>query len=206
MTEKREELLTDEELVIRTRNGDESAENELMGRYKSVARSSASSYFLAGGDPEDLMQEGMIGVFKAVRDYNMSKGTSFRTFAELCIKRQILSAVRGASRQKHQPLNESVSLSGPVNDPENGEGSTLEDILPGGLGSNPEDMLLMQEMLKKLKDNLARVLSEKEYAVWTMYARGCSYKEISLSQGISEKSVGNAVDRAKKKLSDLING
>lgn len=194
--------IRDEELIKQSRAGDESAANELMSRYKAVVRNRASSYFMAGADQEDLIQEGMIGVFKAIRDYDERKGASFRTFAELCIQRQIISAVKGASRMKHAPLNESVSLNRPVVDDENG--GTLEELLADEVETNPEKMLLLREDMNYISRNLEDILSELELQVWKMYVNGCSYKEIAEKLDKTSKGVDSAIQRAKKKLAEII--
>ncbi len=194
--------IRDEELIKQSRAGDESAANELMSRYKAVVRNRASSYFMAGADQEDLIQEGMIGVFKAIRDYDERKGASFRTFAELCIQRQIISAVKGASRMKHAPLNESVSLNRPVVDDENG--GTLEELLADEVETNPEKMLLLREDMNYISRNLDDILSGLELQVWKMYVNGCSYKEIAEKLDKTSKGVDSAIQRAKKKLAEII--
>lgn len=202
MSQEPAERCNDEELVIRTRNGDEEAERELMQRYRTVVRSRTSAYYLEGGDPEDLMQEGMIGLFQAIRDFNESRGASFRTFAELCIGRQIVSAVRGAARMKHQPLNESVSLNNPAADIE--EGGTLEEILTDGKESDPEKLILIREAVDFIMDNTEDVLTVLELNAWKMHLQGCSYREIAEELDHTSKSIDNAIQRAKKKLAEMI--
>lgn len=174
-----------------------------MSRYKAVVRNRASSYFMAGADQEDLIQEGMIGVFKAIRDYDEKKGASFRTFAELCIQRQIISAVKGASRMKHAPLNESVSLNRPVSDGDDGAGS-LEELLADEIDTNPEKMLLLREDMSYISQNIDDILSTLELQVWKMYVNGCSYREIAEKLDKTSKGVDSAIQRAKKKLAEII--
>ncbi|MCI6711356.1 MAG: RNA polymerase factor sigma-70 [Firmicutes bacterium] len=195
--------MRDEELIRRSREGDEAASNELMSRYKAVVRNRASSYFMAGADQEDLIQEGMIGVFKAIRDYDEKKGASFRTFAELCIQRQIISAVKGASRMKHAPLNESVSLNRPVSDGDDGAGP-LEELLADEIDTNPEKMLLLREDMSYISQNIDDILSTLELQVWKMYVNGCSYREIAEKLDKTSKGVDSAIQRAKKKLAEII--
>lgn len=195
--------LSDEELIKRTRGGDEDASNELINRYKAVARARASSYFMAGADQDDLIQEGMIGVFKAIRDYDPSKGASFRTFAELCIQRQIISAVKGASRLKHAPLNESVSLNRPVADSDENSG-TLEELLADDTETDPERLLLMREDVNYISANLNEILSALELQVWKMYINGSSYREIAEKLDKTSKGVDSAIQRAKKKLAEIL--
>ena len=192
-----ERTIRDEELIRRSREGDEAASNELMSRYKAVVRNRASSYFMAGADQEDLIQEGMIGVFKAIRDYDEKKGASFRTFAELCIQRQIISAVKGASRMKHAPLNESVS------DGDDGAGP-LEELLADEIDTNPEKMLLLREDMSYISQNIDDILSTLELQVWKMYVNGCSYREIAEKLDKTSKGVDSAIQRAKKKLAEII--
>ena len=198
-----ERTIRDEELIRRSREGDEAASNELMSRYKAVVRNRASSYFMAGADQEDLIQEGMIGVFKAIRDYDEKKGASFRTFAELCIQRQIISAVKGASRMKHAPLNESVSLNRPVSDVDDGAGP-LEELLADEIDTNPEKMLLLREDMSYISQNIDDILSTLELQVWKMYVNGCSYREIAEKLDKTSKGVDSAIQRAKKKLAEII--
>lgn len=198
-----ERTIRDEELIRRSREGDEAASNELMSRYKAVVRNRASSYFMAGADQEDLIQEGMIGVFKAIRDYDEKKGASFRTFAELCIQRQIISAVKGASRMKHAPLNESVSLNRPVSDGDDGAGP-LEELLADEIDTNPEKMLLLREDMSYISQNIDDILSTLELQVWKMYINGCSYREIAEKLDKTSKGVDSAIQRAKKKLAEII--
>ena len=198
-----ERTIRDEELIRRSREGDEAASNELMSRYKAVVRNRASSYFMAGADQEDLIQEGMIGVFKAIRDYDEKKGASFRTFAELCIQRQIISAVKGASRMKHAPLNESVSLNRPVSDEDDGAGP-LEELLADEIDTNPEKMLLLREDMSYISQNIDDILSTLELQVWKMYVNGCSYREIAEKLDKTSKGVDSAIQRAKKKLAEII--
>ena len=198
-----ERTIRDEELIRRSREGDEAASSELMSRYKAVVRNRASSYFMAGADQEDLIQEGMIGVFKAIRDYDEKKGASFRTFAELCIQRQIISAVKGASRMKHAPLNESVSLNRPVSDGDDGAGP-LEELLADEIDTNPEKMLLLREDMSYISQNIDDILSTLELQVWKMYVNGCSYREIAEKLDKTSKGVDSAIQRAKKKLAEII--
>ena len=174
-----------------------------MSRYKAIVRNRASSYFMAGADQEDLIQEGMIGVFKAIRDYDEKKGASFRTFAELCIQRQIISAVKGASRMKHAPLNESVSLNRPVSDGDDGAGP-LEELLADEIDTNPEKMLLLREDMSYISQNIDDILSTLELQVWKMYVNGCSYREIAEKLDKTSKGVDSAIQRAKKKLAEII--
>ncbi|MDD7733715.1 MAG: RNA polymerase factor sigma-70 [Anaerovoracaceae bacterium] len=203
MEKNTERTIRDEELIRRSREGDEAASNELMSRYKAVVRNRASSYFMAGADQEDLIQEGMIGVFKAIRDYDEKKGASFRTFAELCIQRQIISAVKGASRMKHAPLNESVSLNRPVSDGDDGAGP-LEELLADEIDTNPEKMLLLREDMSYISQNIDDILSTLELQVWKMYVNGCSYREIAEKLDKTSKGVDSAIQRAKKKLAEII--
>ena len=195
--------LSDDKLLALFRRGDGAAGSELAVRYRPLIKRCTRPYFLVGGDSEDLIQEGMIGVFKAIRDYDEKKGASFRTFAELCIQRQIISAVKGASRMKHAPLNESVSLNRPVSDGDDGAGP-LEELLADEIDTNPEKMLLLREDMSYISQNIDDILSTLELQVWKMYVNGCSYREIAEKLDKTSKGVDSAIQRAKKKLAEII--
>lgn len=189
---------TDEELVLMYRNGDFIAEEQLYSRYKSFVSMKARSYFLLGSDREDLIQEGMIGFFKAIRDYNPQKQAAFKSFAELCIVRQIITAIKGATRQKHIPLNTYVSLNKPIYDDE--YSPTLLETLPGSVSPNPEELLIVNEDYENIKLRLNEILSELEQKTLTLFLEGCSYTEISQALGRPSKTVDNALQRIKRKL------
>lgn len=190
--------MTDEELVELSAAGDESATGCIMDRYKNMVRSKARMYFLVGADKEDIIQEGMIGLFKAVRDFDFERTASFKGFAELCIKRQIITAVKTATRQKHMPLNTYVSLSNPVYDGDS-EGF-LEEVLPGTPETDPEHLFITKENTEFLNGKMEEVLSSLEKSVLALYLEGKSYQEISLILDRPQKSIDNALQRVKKKM------
>ena len=190
--------LSDEQIVQLCHNGDSMAEEYLLNKYKNFVRSKARSYFLIGADHEDIVQEGMIGLYKAIRDFKQEKLSSFRAFAELCITRQIITAIKTATRQKHIPLNSYVSLNKPLYDEESDR--TLLDILMEGTTSNPEDMIINQENLGSIHQRINEVLSGLEQEVLAAYLDGKSYQEIAEALGRHVKSIDNALQRVKRKL------
>ena len=190
--------MNDEDIVHLCHNGNTSAEEYLLYKYKNFVRSKARSYFLIGADHEDIVQEGMIGLYKAIRDYKSEKLSSFRAFAELCITRQIITAIKTATRQKHIPLNSYVSLNKPLYDEESDR--TLLDIIIEGGTSNPEDMIINQENLGNIHQKMNEVLSGLEQEVLSAYLDGKSYQEIAESLGRHVKSIDNALQRVKRKL------
>ena len=190
--------LTDEEAVRLCHEGDSLAEEYLLNKYKNFVRSKARSYFLIGADHEDIVQEGMIGLYKAIRDFRQEKLSSFRAFAELCITRQIITAIKTATRQKHIPLNSYVSLNKPLYDEESDR--TLLDVLMEGTTSNPEDMIINQENLGNIHQKINEVLSGLEQEVLAAYLDGKSYQEIAEALGRHVKSIDNALQRVKRKL------
>lgn len=195
---KRFQSLTDEEVVRICHEGDPLAEEYLLDKYKNFVRSKARSYFLVGADHEDIVQEGMIGLYKAVRDYRPEKLSSFRAFAELCITRQIITAIKTATRQKHIPLNSYISLNKPLYDEESDR--TLMDVIMEGRVSNPEEILINREDLVNINDKIKEVLSGLEQDVLNAYLDGKSYQEIAESLGRHVKSIDNALQRVKRKL------
>ena len=186
--------LTDEKIVELSHEGDATAEEYLLDKYKNFVRSKARSYFLVGADHEDIVQEGMIGLYKAIRDYRPDKLSSFRAFAELCITRQIITAIKTATRQKHIPLNNYVSLNKPLYDEESDR--TLLDVIIEGRTSDPEDM----ENVGIIRTKINEVLSGLEQEVLNAYLDGKSYQEIAESLGRHVKSIDNALQRVKRKL------
>lgn len=190
--------MTDEEIVRLCHEGNADAEEYLLNKYKNFVRSKARSYFLIGADHEDIVQEGMIGLYKAIRDYKQEKLSSFRAFAELCITRQIITAIKTATRQKHIPLNSYVSLNKPLYDEESDR--TLLDIIMEGSAGNPEDMIINQENLGNIHQKINEVLSGLEQEVLAAYLDGKSYQEIAESLGRHVKSIDNALQRVKRKL------
>ena len=190
--------LTDEQIVQLCHDGDSMAEEYLLNKYKNFVRSKARSYFLIGADHEDIVQEGMIGLYKAIRDFKQEKLSSFRAFAELCITRQIITAIKTATRQKHIPLNSYVSLNKPLYDEESDR--TLLDILMEGSTGNPEDMIINQENLGNIHQKINEVLSGLEQEVLAAYLDGKSSQEIAEALGRHVKSIDNALQRVKRKL------
>ena len=191
--------LPDEEIVEEARESvGGAAEEYLLNKYKNLVRSKARSYFLVGADHEDIIQEGMIGLFKAIRDYRPDKLSSFRAFAELCVTRQIITAIKTATRQKHIPLNSYVSLNKPIYDDESDR--TLQDVIAGGKAGNPEDLIIGREDFMSIESKLSQTLSPLEWRVLTDYLDGKSYQEIADSLGRHVKSIDNALQRVKRKL------
>ena len=191
-------MMPDEEIVQLCHQGDADAEEYLLNKYKNFVRSKARSYFLIGADHEDIVQEGMIGLYKAIRDFKQEKLSSFRAFAELCITRQIITAIKTATRQKHIPLNSYVSLNKPLYDEESDR--TLLDIIMEGSAGNPEDMIINQENLGNIHQKINEVLSGLEQEVLSAYLDGKSYQEIAESLGRHVKSSDNALQRVKRTL------
>ena len=194
---------TDDVLILEVRAGDNGALTELLQRYRMFARSKARSYFLVGADREDVVQEGMIGLFKAIRDFDADRESSFRAFAELCITRQIITAIKTATRQKHGPLNNYVSFSRPVTSDDAGE-QMLADVLPTVAISDPADLVISAERIRALQAHVDEVLSELETEVLRLYVEGKSYQEIAERLQRHVKSIDNALQRIKKKLEEHI--
>lgn len=189
--------MTDEDVVTLSQNGDGQALAFLLDKYKNFVRSKARSYFLIGADHEDIVQEGMIGLYKAIRDFKTAKLTSFRAFAELCVKRQIITAIKTATRQKHFPLNSYVSLNKPLYDEESDR--TLLDVIEGRV-TNPEDLYISQEDLSSIQNQIDELLSDLEQQVLAAFLDGKSYQEIAEMLGRHVKSIDNALQRVKRKL------
>jgi RNA polymerase sigma-H factor len=198
--QKLQRELEDLQLVLKARNGNESARDELMRRYHGFVRLKASSYFLAGGDAEDLVQEGMIGLFKAIRDFRHDKETSFRSFAELCVTRQIITAIKTATRYKHAPLNTYVSFSHtPAGQDPDGE-CTLGDALPGSHVNDPVVCVISTEELQSLVFCLGSGLSQLEADALRLYLEGSSYEDMAEELGCDTKTIDNALQRVKRKI------
>ncbi|MPW25044.1 RNA polymerase sporulation sigma factor SigH [Alkalibaculum sp. M08DMB] len=193
---------SDEELAMLSKNGDRKAESILFDRYRSFVKIKARSYFLVGADREDIIQEGMIGLFKGIRDYNPDKSTSFKAFAELCVQRQIITAVKTATRQKHNPLNTYISLDMPMYDEESDK--TLIDLIASTKISEPEAILIGQEDLGKMQKKIYEVLSELEWKVLMSYISGKTYYEIAKDLNKQVKSIDNALQRVKRKLENYL--
>lgn len=190
--------MTDEEVVCEAANGDHEALEYLINKYKNFVKSKARSYFLIGADREDIIQEGMIGLYKAIRDFNPERLSSFRAFAELCITRQIITAIKTATRQKHIPLNSYVSLNKPLYDEDSDR--TLLDILSGVKISDPEELIISQEEFEEIEDKIGEILSKLEWQVLMAYLGGKSYQEIAKDLKRHVKSIDNALQRVKRKL------
>ena len=202
--EQNYEQTKDEELGRMAQNCDEAAQEYLLDKYKSLVRAKSRAYFLIGADSEDIIQEGMIGLYKAVRDYNEEKNASFRSFAELCINRQMITAIKAATRQKHQPLNSYVSLNKPVYEEESEQ--TYMDFLQSSSSAllNPEALLIGQENKSFLENQMVKNLSSFETRVLVLYLQGRSYFEIAHVLDKPEKSIDNALQRVKKKLEKFL--
>ena len=190
---------SDEELVASAKAGDPDAFRRIWTRYRQFVRLKANSYFLAGGDGDDLIQEGNIGLYKAIRDYEYGRSTTFRSFAELCVTRQIITAIKTASRQKHVPLNTYVSFS---HSPSSADfdNRTLADIIPSGRTSDPVQQVISSEECSSLTDCLLRLLSPLESQVFKYYLEGNSYEAIAAEIGHDTKTVDNALQRIKRKV------
>jgi RNA polymerase sporulation-specific sigma factor len=194
---------TDEQLLARIREGDGDAERLLYERYKQLVRSRAHSYFLIGADHEDLVQEGMLGLYKAVCEYDEAKAASFKSFAELCVTRQILSAIKNATRKKHTPLNNYISLN---SSPLEAEGElTLLDTMRSIRVADPEDVVIGRESFERMVQYLEKTLSPMERRVLSLYLDGFSYPQIAAHINRPLKSVDNAMQRVKRKLEGFRN-
>ena len=202
MTRQDFENLPDEAIVKLAQEADGAALEYLLNKYKNFVRTKARSYFLIGADHEDIVQEGMIGLYKAIRDYRSEKLSSFRAFAELCVTRQIITAIKTATRQKHIPLNSYVSLNRPVyaDDSER----TLLDVISESVTTNPEELLISQESLSDIEACIGEVLSPFEKEVLALYLDGHSYQEISRKLDRHTKSVDNALQRVKRKIQNYL--
>jgi RNA polymerase sporulation-specific sigma factor len=198
--QRAERELEDLQLVIRARNGDSRSMDTLIRRYTGFVRLKASSYFLAGGDSEDLIQEGLIGLYKAVRDFRSDKETSFRSFAELCITRQIITAIKTATRFKHAPLNTYVSFSQTPAGQESEGDCTLGDALPGPGVDEPSICVISTEELQSLVFCLGTGLSKLEAEALRLYLEGSSYEEMAVDLDVDTKTIDNALQRVKRKI------
>ena len=198
--QKAKRELEDLQLVLRARNGDGGALDVLIRRYTGFVRLKASSYFLAGGDSEDLVQEGLIGLYKAVRDFRADKETSFRSFAELCVTRQIITAIKTATRFKHAPLNTYVSFSHTPAGQDSDSECTLGDALPGPSVDDPSVCVISTEELQSLVFTLGSGLSQLEADALRLYLEGSSYEEMAKDLGCDTKTIDNALQRVKRKI------
>lgn len=189
---------SDEDIVEDVRLGDGEALEFLINKYRNFVRAKARSYFLIGAEREDIVQEGMIGLYKAIRDFKGDKLASFKAFAELCITRQIITAIKTATRQKHIPLNSYVSLDKPIYDEDSDR--TLLDVICGSRVCDPEEMIINQEEFYGLEDKMSEILSDLERKVLMLYLDGRSYQEIAVDLDRHVKSIDNALQRVKRKL------
>jgi RNA polymerase sporulation-specific sigma factor len=190
--------LEDEAIIDLVHKGNSDALDFLIHKYRNFVRAKARSYFLIGADREDIVQEGMIGLYKAIRDYKGDKLASFKAFAELCITRQIITAIKTATRQKHIPLNSYVSLDKPIYDEESDR--TLMDVISGAKVLDPEELIINQEEFDHIEIKMAELLSDLERKVLSLYLDGQSYQEISEELNRHVKSIDNALQRVKRKL------
>lgn len=191
--------LTDEEILLAIRDRDDKvALDYLIHKYRNFVRAKARSYFLIGADHEDIIQEGMIGFYKAIRDFRNDKLSSFRAFAELCVTRQIITAIKTATRQKHIPLNSYISLNKPIYDEDSDR--TLLDVLSGAKAADPEDLVISREEFIDIEKKMEEILSDLEWKVLMSYLDGKSYQEIAKELDRHVKSIDNALQRVKRKL------
>ncbi|MEW5920875.1 MAG: RNA polymerase sporulation sigma factor SigH [Bacillota bacterium] len=189
---------SDEEVAGEAKDGNGIALEYLINKYKNFVKAKARSYFLIGADREDIIQEGMIGLYKAIRDFKGNKLSSFRAFAELCITRQIITAIKTATRQKHIPLNSYVSLNKPIYDDDSDR--TLLDILSGTKITDPEELMINREEYNDIEFKMGEILSDLEWRVLMLYLEGKSYQEIAVELSRHVKSIDNALQRVKRKL------
>jgi RNA polymerase sporulation-specific sigma factor len=189
---------SDEEIVAQAKSGNNRAQEYLISKYENFVKAKAKSYFLIGADKEDIYQEGMIGLYKSIRDFNPEKSTSFKAFAEICIIRQIITAIKTATRQKHIPLNTYISLNKPIYEEESER--TLLDVLAGLKISDPEELMISKEQIDYIEGKISKVLSGLELEVLTSYLDGKSYQEIASDLERHSKSIDNALQRVKRKL------
>lgn len=197
-TEKELLAKVDEEIVIEAQEGNVIAQEMIINKYEQFVRVKAKSYFLIGADKEDIYQEGMIGLYKAIRDFNDEKESSFKAFAELCVTRQIITAIKTATRQKHIPLNTYVSLNKPIYEEDSER--TLLDVIDGLRITDPEALVIGQEEVADIEGKIKKVLSNLEMEVLNSYLDGKTYQEIAVDLDREAKSIDNALQRVKKKL------
>lgn len=194
---------SEEEIVVEAKNGNKRAQEYIISKYENFVKAKAKSYFLIGADKEDIYQEGMIGLYKAIRDFNVEKSTSFKAFAELCVTRQIITAIKTATRQKHIPLNTYISLNKPVSEEESDR--TLLDIISSIRITDPEELIISQEQTEFIEEEINKVLSDLEIQVLQSYLEGKSYQEIACDLDRHAKSIDNALQRVKRKLEKCLN-
>ena len=192
----------DEEVVYEAKKGDCRAQEYLISKYENFVKAKAKSYFLIGADKEDIYQEGMIGLYKAIRDFKADKLTSFKAFAEICVTRQIITAIKTATRQKHIPLNTYISLNKPIYEEDSDR--TLIDVLSELKITDPEELIIGKEQIKHIEGEMAKVLSDLEMEVLQSYLDGKSYQEIACDLDRQAKSIDNALQRVKRKLEECL--
>ena len=193
-------VLTDESIVKMAQEGSGTAYEYLINKYKELAKIKSKTYYIAGGDNEDVIQEGMIGIFKAVRDFDEERDASFRTFAELCVSRQITNAIKGANRQKHQILNESIPFHVGEGNDDAVEGASIAHFVSNRADADPESMMLVKEVVDYLKENDRDIFSPLEREVWNEILKGKTYQEIAVELNRPVKTVDNAIQRIRKKI------
>ncbi|MBQ3392270.1 MAG: RNA polymerase sporulation sigma factor SigH [Lachnospiraceae bacterium] len=204
MNERSYQDLTDEELISLYRDGDMGAIELLMQKYKELVLGKARTMYILGGDADDLIQEGMLGLFKAVRDYDSGRDASFRTFARLCVTRQLYNAVEASGRKKHLPLNSAISLNRTAGGTEEEEASeTMQDLIQASSSFNPEELFLEKEREQALEEHIEKELSRFERQVLDLYLTGMGYTEIAHVLNRDEKSADNALQRIRNKLRDF---
>ncbi len=197
-----EDASVDKTILLHGKKGDKIAIDYLMNKYEGIVRKKANTYFLVGSDREDVVQEGLIGLYKAICDYDENKRSSFRSFAELCITRQIITSIKTATRLKHTPLNGYISIYMPVQEESD---QALIDIIEYFEADQPQDSLVMKENMLHVQTELMKVLTGLEWNVLRHYLDGFTYEEIATQIGRSEKSIDNALQRIKRKVGQLIN-
>lgn len=208
MYQEKYHTATDEELILWYRDGEESAIDFIINKYKNLVRKKAGSMFILGGDRDDLIQEGMLGMFKAVRDYDIGRDVNFYTFADLCVSRQMYTAVQASNRKKHMPLNTYISIYSEQMREENEEetGCSLMNILASKKEKNPEEMFIEQESIEKTTAAIEKELSAFEREVFDLHLTGMTYIEIAKVLGRDEKSTDNALQRIKAKIKKIMKG
>lgn len=194
--------MSDDEMIVRIREGEKSLTDVIMDKYKDMVRIKAKSMYILGAEPEDLIQEGMIGLFKALQDYDIGRDASFSTFAQLCVSRQMFNAVQASQRQKHIPLNSYISLYG--NNEEGEDNASIIENVASSKDVNPEDMVIDKENVEAIEKAIGDMLSEKEKQVLDLSMTGMGYVEIAKVLGLDEKSTDNALQRARTKVKKLI--
>ena len=197
-------VLKDEDIISLVHNGDHMAQDYLLNKYKPFVKNKATAYFLIGADREDIIQEGMIGLYKAIRDYNENKNASFKSFAELCINRQLITAIKAAGRQKHMPLNSSISLNKAVFD-DDGEETYIDMLESSEAATSPETIFIGMENRNFIIEHIAESLSSFEKQVLVLYLQGKSYSEIAHLTEKKKKSIDNALQKVKKKTEKFVN-